>query len=276
VLFPNDNRSTCGNEDDTEEIGQKWSPGNPRRPQSCRVTPKSKMLNPKRHESQRKEIPPELQERIGLFTLFQRCGAGENPRASAHGQRHKSAGPFISIGGILSNPWKVQEHHKKKKHHSQHRCRRPRQHFCENTESRRNERHADKVRPEQPPRHKRRYQRCNESAINKMLNPENDEGNSHKYAPECFSLIGHREGSFRAPTLSAMLRNPQELSRWMRPQHSLSLLPACVCGADLSLPTFPSGVLGVERGASRFALDMCASWNSSPLRAAIGQFAAVE
>jgi hypothetical protein len=69
------------------------------------------MLHPECHESQCKEIPPELQKWICLFAFFQRSSVRENPGASAHRQRHESAGPFIPIARFANDPGNMQQQH---------------------------------------------------------------------------------------------------------------------------------------------------------------------
>src|SRR5882762_5229689 len=239
LLSPNNNYRPRCNKDYPEETRQNRPPGNPRRPQPCRVTPKNKMLNPESHKRQRKEILSEPQEWIGLLALFQRSGARENPGAAAHCQSHQAAGPLVPIARFPYDPRDVQQQHKKKKHHSQHRCRWPRQHSCEDSGSRRHERHAHKVRPEQPPGHERRHQRCHAPAINKMLHPEYDQGNSHEDSPECFAHVRHSGCRCCAPTLSVTLCKPQDLSRWMRfqpPFRSFRFAAASMCDWWKSVP----------------------------------------
>ncbi len=167
------------------------------------------MLNSESYKSERKEISPEFQERIRLFTLVQRSGTGNNPRASAHRERHKSTAPLISIAGVPDNPRNVQQHHKEKKHYAQHRGRCSRKHFCDDTDRCSKERHANEVGPEQPPRHERRHQCCHESAINKMLHPENNQRNGHEDSSGCFGPVGHG----RAVSRPYSIRNPQESTR---------------------------------------------------------------
>src|ERR1700687_4989665 len=151
----------------------------PRETQSSCETCVDKMLNSESHKSDGKEVSPESEERSCFFALFEGGSAGENPCASAHGQRHKSAGPLISIARVTNDSRDVQEHHEEKKHDSQHRCSRSCHYFDEDSHSCRHERHANKVRPKQPSRHERRHQSCHEAAINEMLHPKNDKGNGN-------------------------------------------------------------------------------------------------
>src|SRR5438552_5732584 len=72
------------------------------------------------HESESKEMSSESQERICFFALFQRGSAGQNPSATAHGQGHKPAGPFVSIGGIANDPRDVQQNDKQKERSEEH------------------------------------------------------------------------------------------------------------------------------------------------------------
>src|SRR5260370_28509877 len=111
------------------------------------------MLNPEGDEGDGKEISPQFEERIGCFALLQGSSASENPCASAHCQGHKSAGPLVSTVRIANDARNVQENHEKKEHHSQHSCRRSRQHSCEDTDCCSNEHHANKYIPEHQPRH---------------------------------------------------------------------------------------------------------------------------
>jgi len=215
-LSSENDRCTRSDQDDASQICPKRPPQKPGRTQSRCESGVNKMLNPEGDEGDGKEISPQFEERIGRFALLQGSSASENPCASAHCQGHKSAGPLVSIVRIANDPRNVQENHEKKEHHSQHRCRRSRQHSCEDTDGSRNERHANKVRPEQPPRHKRRHQSCHETAINEMLHPENDQGNGNEYSSWCLALFHREETCCRPHSAVATFRSLHELaSGWV-------------------------------------------------------------
>ncbi len=70
---------------------------------------------------------PSPTAKIRGFALVEGRSAGKNPGASTHCQRHKPAGPFISVVRMQDDPGDMKEHHKKKKHHAQHGCCRSRE-----------------------------------------------------------------------------------------------------------------------------------------------------
>ena len=124
-LFPEDDCCANGYEDDAGQIGPEGPSRKKWRAQTGSEMGIDEMLNPKSHKRQGKEISPQFKERICLFVLLQGGGVGKNPRAATHGQGHESASPLISIACIANDPGNVQQHHKEKKHHSQHGCGRP-------------------------------------------------------------------------------------------------------------------------------------------------------
>ena len=83
----------------------------------------------------------------------------------------------------------MKQHHEEKKHHSQHGCRRPRQHFVQNAGSGGNKCRPNKVRPKQPPGHKRGHQSRHETAIHEVLDPENYQGNGDEDSPKHLALF---------------------------------------------------------------------------------------
>ena len=112
---------------------------------------------------------------------------------------------------MQDDPGDMQEHHEKKKHHPQHgRCR-PRQKFDKDTDGRGKERHTHKVRPEQPSRHPRRHQSGHESTIQKVLNPENNQGNGHKDSYKRLARFPGGEDWYGVHAVAATPSSLQEL-----------------------------------------------------------------
>src|SRR5713226_6311520 len=114
---------------------------------------------------------------------------------------------------MTSDPGNVQEQDEKKKHHSQHRCRRSCHFFIEDTGSSRKEGHANKVRPKQPTRHPRGHQSRHESAIHEMLHPEHDQGNGNEKSPERLALFHNGEACRRPHSAATTSSSLQELAR---------------------------------------------------------------